>query len=84
MSNIKKLVTICSAISAAVSTTMLYLAVQHNAQGEFINLDTGAIDYAYLALIFSSWFVATLIVQLIVVISAKFIITVILNKTNEE
>ncbi|HEY7549588.1 MAG TPA: hypothetical protein VH913_08730 [Hyphomicrobiaceae bacterium] len=36
---------------------MVYIAIQHNPQEEFVGHMTGAINYAGLSAIFLSWFV---------------------------
>jgi len=45
-----------SAIGSAIGLGMVYIAVQHNPQGEVIDQVTGVPDYAYLAVLFLSWF----------------------------
>ena len=35
---------------------MVFIAIQHNPQGEFINHETGWVNYPYLSLLFLEWF----------------------------
>lgn len=43
--------------SIAVGCFMVYIALKHNAQEQFINLESGEIYYLNLATVFVSWFV---------------------------
>jgi hypothetical protein len=40
-----------------IGSMMVYIAIDHNPQGEFVNHETGAVNYAGLSEIFLSWFV---------------------------
>lgn len=44
-------------LRSAVGAAMVYIAIQHNPQGEFVSHVTGAINYAGLAAIFLPSFV---------------------------
>jgi hypothetical protein len=43
-------------IGVIVGITGLVIGFQHNPQGEFVDLETGAIDVGYASLVFMSWF----------------------------
>lgn len=47
--------------SMAVGTYMAYIAFKHNAQEQFVNLESGEIYYSNLAVVFGSWFVGSLL-----------------------
>ena len=44
-----------SVIGGAIALVMVHVAIRHNPQGEFVNQETGALDYPYLAALFLSW-----------------------------
>ncbi len=53
-------------VAFLVSSVVLYAALQHNPQGEFYSLDNGRIEFAYIAMLFFSWFIPVFIVCSIV------------------
>lgn len=46
--------------SMVVGIFMAYIAFKHNAQEQFVNLESGEIYYSNLAVVFGSWFVGNL------------------------
>ncbi|PWJ55632.1 MULTISPECIES: hypothetical protein [unclassified Fibrobacter] len=46
--------------SMVVGIFMAYIALNHNAQGQFVDLESGEIYYLNLAIVFGSWFVGNL------------------------
>jgi hypothetical protein len=44
-------------VAGTIGAVAVYAAIDHNPQGEFVNLETGAVNYAELSEIFLSWFV---------------------------
>jgi hypothetical protein len=44
-------------VGSAIGSAMVYIAMEHNPQEEFVSLATGAINYAGLSEIFLSWLV---------------------------
>ena len=46
--------------SMVVGIFMAYIAFKHNAQEEFVNLESGEIYYSNLVVVFGSWFVGNL------------------------
>lgn len=46
--------------SMVVGIFMAYIAFKHNAQEEFVNLESGEICYSNLIVVFGSWFVGNL------------------------
>lgn len=47
--------------SMVVGIFMAYVAFKHNAQEEFVNLESGEIYYSNLVVVFGSWFVGSLL-----------------------
>jgi fructose-specific phosphotransferase system IIC component len=58
-------VKIATAVAAApallVGAVMVFIAFQHNPQGEAFDPQTGAVAYGYVAALFASWSVATFV-----------------------
>jgi hypothetical protein len=48
---------VASVLGGTVGSAMVFIAIQHNPQEEFVSHATGAIDYAGLSAIFLPWFV---------------------------
>jgi hypothetical protein len=48
---------VASVLGGTVGSAMVFIAIQHNPQQEFVSHATGAINYAGLSAIFLSWFV---------------------------
>ena len=47
-----------SVVGGLFGSVMVYGAIQHNPQGSVVGHETGSVDYAYLSVIFLSWFLA--------------------------
>jgi hypothetical protein len=47
---------IAASFGAANGVISLLIALEHNPQGALINQGTGAVDFRYALLLFSSWF----------------------------
>lgn len=56
---------IASIIGLLIASLATYVGLSHNAQGEFYNVETGAVDLAYASVIFISWFAVTFIVFMV-------------------
>jgi len=64
-------------LSFFIGCLMIFLAFKHNSQGEIINYETGDIDYLYLFLIFSSWFIVIFILTVIFKVLLQYFIKLI-------
>ncbi len=54
--NSKKICFVFLIVGVLLGLMMLSVGIGHNPQGEFIDLDTGEIDYLHSFIIFFSWF----------------------------
>lgn len=59
MRRIRITVAVAAIVGAVVGGLMLFIGIQDNPQGEFIDTATGEIDIGYSLLIFFSWFLPT-------------------------
>lgn len=53
-------------VGLLVSLILLFIGIDHNAQGEFYSIETGQLDIGYAVLVFFSWFVPTFLVCVII------------------
>ena len=58
---------------------MLFVGYSHNIQGEFIDIETGQIDYIHSLLIFASWYILSILVICGIVFIVNFL-RFLLNK----
>lgn len=81
----KLLILIVIIISSIISCVTLYIGIQHNAMGEFC-IDgirsNCKLDIMYASGIWLSWFIVTLIAQVVVLIVIKGLITGVKMLTN--
>ena len=77
----KSLLLIISLILAtAVAAVVTGVGLKHNAQLEFNDPVTGAIDYEYVFFVFSSWFVVSFLMVFIVGLFLNFVIDFFIKK----
>jgi len=74
--NNKKYFNICiisNIIGIIIGIWMLSVGLQHNVQGEFINTETGKIDYIYSFFVFFSWYVVFVLIGCVIRILLNFL-----------
>jgi hypothetical protein len=67
---------ICSsAIGVVFGSTILYIAFQHNPQGEFFDPETGVVNWRYAAWLFVAWFVIASAFAAVLLTAARFLLS---------
>ena len=61
MMRVKTAMAVATTLALLVGAAMVYIALQHNPQGEAFDQETGAIHYGYVTALFVSWFVAAFV-----------------------
>jgi hypothetical protein len=54
----KTAIVIAAALAFFIGAVMVFIAFQHNPQGETFDQQSGAIHYGYVAALFASWFLS--------------------------
>lgn len=57
---------ISSVLALLIGSILLYVGLKHNSQGEFYSVESGQVDFAYIAVIFFSWAVSVFIVCVLI------------------
>ncbi|WP_053982291.1 hypothetical protein [Marinagarivorans algicola] len=57
---------ISSVLALLVGSVLLYIGLKHNAQEEFYSIESGQIDFAYIATVFFSWAVPVYVACMII------------------
>jgi hypothetical protein len=53
--------TVAAAAATLIAATMVYIAFQHNPQGEAFDQESGAVHYGYVLALFLTWLVPSFV-----------------------
>jgi hypothetical protein len=80
---VKKLLAICATLAAAFASTVMYIAFQHNPQGEFFDPQTGKIDGPYSLLLFAASFALALLATGVVSVGLWAIVRLVRSRSKQ-